>query len=164
MKILAADTSTGYNSVALCEDDHVLAESVVDAGRKHSERLLETVDWVLGEAGHTLRDVDLLAVSIGPGSFTGLRVGASTWKGLAFAAELPLAGVPTLDAMTRLSAFTHGTVCPLLDAKMQEVYGAAYGFEKGMRTKLIEDRVCSVESIVGELSGEALYFGDGAEN
>ena len=82
MKILAADTSTSVNTVAVCEGAHVVAETVVDCGRAHSERLLATVDWVLNEAGLALNGLDALAISIGPGSFTGLRIGAATWKGL----------------------------------------------------------------------------------
>lgn len=169
MIVLAADTSTSFNTVALCRDQHLLAETVVDAGRKHSERLLETTEWILAEAGMALEDVDLLAISIGPGSFTGLRIGAATWKGLALGAQRPLAAVPTLDAMTRLGAFREGIVCPLLDAKMGEVFGALYRFEGGRRTKVSEDRAGpveqlleSVEQLDESVEGETTFLGDGA--
>ncbi len=169
MIVLAADTSTSFNTVALCRGESLLAETVVDAGRKHSERLLETTEWVLAETGMTLEDVELLAVSIGPGSFTGLRIGAATWKGLALAAERPLAAVPTLDAMTRLGAFHDGLVCPLLDAKMGEVFGALYRFEGGRRTTLAPDSAGAVEKLLesaeelAESTGSGITFlGDGA--
>ena len=162
MKILAADTSTAINTVAVCEDDRILAETVVACARAHAERLLPTVDWVLDEAGLTLDDLDALAIAIGPGSFTGLRIGAATWKGLAFAKELPLVAVPTLDAMTRLGVFRDAVVCPLLDAKMKEVYGAVYRFDQGRREKLTADRVCPVEDILEGLEGEVMVLGDGA--
>lgn len=162
MKILAADTSTSVNTVAVCDGERVLAESAVDCGRAHAERLLATVDWVLGEAGLSLDDLDALAVSIGPGSFTGLRIGAATWKGLAFAKKLPLVAVPTLDAMTRLGAFREGLVCPLLDARMKEVYGAVYRFSRGDRGKLTPDRVCPIEDLIEVLEGDAIFFGEGA--
>lgn len=162
MKILAADTSTTVNTVAVCEDGQVLAETYVDCGRKHSERLMSTVDWLLHEAGLGLDNIDALAISIGPGSFTGLRVGAAAWKGLAFAQKLPLVPVPTLDAMTRLAPFRDATVCPMLDAKMGEVFGAVYQFTGGDRAKHGEDRVCPVETLLEGISGEIIVLGDGA--
>jgi len=162
MRILAADTTTAINTVAVCEDGRVLAETVSACGRAHAERLLATVDWVLAEAGIGLGDLDGLAISIGPGSFTGLRVGAATWKGLALAQGLPLVPVPTLDAMTRLGAFRDVEVCPLLDARMGEVFGAVYRFEGAARTKLTEDRVCPVEAILEASSDGAVFLGDGA--
>ena len=163
MKILAADTSTDVNTVAVCRDGRVLAETAVLCPRKHAERLVETVDWVLDEAEVSLADLDGLAVSLGPGSFTGLRIGVATWKGLALGAGLPLAGAPTLDAMARLGACDNGLVCPLLDAKMGEVYGAVYRFESGIRRKLAPERVGNVEDILAGIEGKVIFLGDGAE-
>ena len=162
MRILAADTTTSVNTVAVCDGDRVLAETFVDCGRSHTERLMATVDWVLGEAGLTLEEVEALAISVGPGSFTGLRVGVAAWKGLALARNLPLAAVPTLDAMTRLSGFRDAVVCPLLDAKMGEVFGAIYRFDGGKRTKLTEDRVGPVEAVLDGIEPRAWFLGDGA--
>lgn len=162
MKILSADTATTILTVAVSEGEQVLAETVLRADRKHSERLLDTAHWVLSECGLTLDAVEALAISTGPGSFTGLRVGVSAWKGLALGADLPLVAVPTLDAMTRLGVSGDGLVCPLLDAKMGEVFGAVYRFEGGVRTKLAEDRVCPVEKLLEELDGSVLFVGDGA--
>jgi tRNA threonylcarbamoyladenosine biosynthesis protein TsaB len=165
MRILAADTSTSINTVAVCDDERILAETIVDCGRGHSERLINTVDWVLAEAGLGLDDLDALAVSIGPGSFTGVRVGVATWKGLALGKRLPLVPVPTLDAMTRLSAFPNGLVCPLLDARMKEVYGAIYRFGAGEREKLTEDRVCPIDALLDEIEDKGLQplvLGNGA--
>jgi len=161
MKILAADTTTSINTVALCDGGHVLAETFVDCGRAHSERLLATVDWVLNEAKQRLEDVEVLAIAIGPGSFTGLRVGAATWKGLAAANALPLVAVPTLDAMTRLSAFHDALVCPLLDARMGEVFGAVYRFEQGVRSTLRPDRVAPVEAVLEGIDEPLTLLGDG---
>lgn len=163
MKILAADTSTSINTVAVCDDGRVLAEIIVECGRSHSERLIDTVDWVLAEAGLKIEDMDALAISVGPGSFTGVRVGVATWKGLALGARLPLAPVPTLDAMTRLGAFREGLLCPLLDARMREVFGAVYRFTNGRREKLTPDRVCPVDSLLDEIDGDAVFLGNGAE-
>ncbi len=163
MKILAADTSTSINTVAVCNDGRVLAEIIVECGRSHSERLINTVDWVLAEAGLKIEDMDALAISVGPGSFTGVRVGVATWKGLALGARLPLVPVPTLDAMTRLGAFREGLLCPLLDARMREVFGAVYRFTNGRREKLTPDRVCPVDSLLDDIDGDAIFLGNGAE-
>lgn len=165
--ILAVDTSTSVNTVAVCagaaeEPFRVLAETVVECRRLHSERLLPTTDWILREAGLDWPEIDLLAVSIGPGSFTGLRIGAASWKGLAFARRLPLIGVSTLDAMSRLALPVEGLVCPMIDARMQEVYGAVYRFHPGARERITPERVCSVESLVAGLSGRVVILGDGA--
>jgi tRNA threonylcarbamoyladenosine biosynthesis protein TsaB len=164
MRILAADTTTPINTVALWDDETLLAETIVLAGRSHSERLLETVKWVLHEARHTLKDVDALAVSIGPGSFTGVRVGTATWKGLALGNALPLVAVPTLDALTRLGLFHNTLVCPMLDAKMGEVFAAVYRFEGTQRVKLTEDLVLPVEEVVQRVpAGTVVVLGDGVE-
>lgn len=181
--ILAADTSTSVNTVAVCREPGnlsalsnntpdsftVLAETIVECRRLHSERLLSTVDWVLEEAGLELAEIDALAVSIGPGSFTGLRIGAAAWKGLAFACAKPLLAVPTLDALSLLGQCYEGLVCPLLDARMKEVFAAAYRYEGGIRTKQLGDRVCPIEAFLEELtpllekvSAPPLFLGDGA--
>ncbi|HNR35521.1 MAG TPA: tRNA (adenosine(37)-N6)-threonylcarbamoyltransferase complex dimerization subunit type 1 TsaB [Candidatus Hydrogenedentes bacterium] len=162
MKILAVDTCTAFNAVALCEDAAVLAETTVLCGRAHSERLIPTVNWLLAETGLCLADVDLLAVTIGPGSFTGVRIGVATWKGLALAARKPLVGVPTLDAMSLLAAVSDGIVCPLLDARMREVYGAVYAFDGGVRRKCSPDRVGPVEAIMADFPDAPILLGDGA--
>jgi tRNA threonylcarbamoyladenosine biosynthesis protein TsaB len=131
----------------------ILAEAVIDGRRLHSERLLPTVDWLLGEAGLALRDIELLAVSSGPGSFTGLRIGAATWKGLALANNLPLVAVPTLDAMTRLCPCPPAShLAVVLDARMKEVFAAVYRFAGGRRIKAIQDKACSIELLLEEIA------------
>jgi len=162
MNILAADACTSVLTIAVWSDGRVLAETIVDCGRTHTERLMETADWVLRESALRLTDVDALAAAAGPGSFTGLRVGLAAWKGLALGAGLPLVAVPTFDAMARLVPLEDGLLCPLLDARMKEVFGAAYRFEDGRRHRLMPDRVCPVEAILADLGGPALFLGDGA--
>ena len=162
MKILAADTSTTVITVAVCDSDRVLGETAVNADRKHSERLLDTVDWLLDECGLVLDEIDALAISNGPGSFTGLRVGVAAWKGLAFGQNKPLIAVPTLDAMTRLGIFENILVCPLIDAKMGQVFGSIYSFTSGVRSKLVPDKVCAVEDLLDGLAENLIVLGDGA--
>jgi len=144
--ILASDTSTRHCGVALCRvaapgaECEIMAQSCADRHKLHAERLLESVDWVLNAAACSLGQVSCLAATAGPGSFTGLRVGLATWKGLAFALKLPLVAVPTLDAMARLVTVNDGVVMPLLDARMKEVFG--------VREKLVADRVCPVQELL----------------
>ena len=187
--ILAGDTSTACNTVAICRvlepqppltsegevqpavslgekslhsqgSVQVIAEASVESPRLHSERLLSAVEWVLAEAGLGIEAVDLLAISIGPGSFTGLRIGASTWKGLAYAAGKPLVAVPTLDALSRLAAAFEGTVVAAIDARMQEAYGAVFRYTAGTCTKLAEDRVAPLAEIMSGLTGPVYCVGD----
>ncbi len=172
--LLAADTSTRYCSVAVCRlsEDYnapvkLLAETVVDRHRLHSERLISTVDWALKEADVTLQHLGMLAISNGPGSFTGLRIGSAAWKGLALACSLPLVAVPTLDAMSRLLAPSDALVVPMLDARMNEVFGAVYRYDRGMRHKLTPDMVCPVETLLDaiprNLGLPVIVLGDGTE-
>ena len=163
MKILGLDTSTSVNTVAICDNDTVLVELVVECGRAHSERLMSTIDWALREAGMAVTNLDALAVSVGPGSFTGLRIGVAAAKGLALAAHLPLVAVPTLDAMARIGAFEDRVVCPLLDAKMREVFGAAFAFTAGDRKTLLAPCVAPVQELLHHLPPDTVFFGDGAD-
>jgi tRNA threonylcarbamoyl adenosine modification protein YeaZ len=160
--ILAADTATSINTVAVCRDQAVLAEVAVDCHRRHSESLLDTCAWLLDQAECTLQQVDVFAVSVGPGSFTGVRIGTATFKGLAGALRRPLIAVPTLDALARVYPLDEGLVCPLLDARMGEVYGAVYRVGAGRREKLTHDRVGAVEELLADVEGPALFVGDGA--
>lgn len=167
--ILAADTSTSVCTVAVCrfaDDDEVrgaiLAEAVVESGRLHSERLVGMVDWALSAAGLSLPDIDMLAVGIGPGSFTGLRIGVATFKGLALGASLGLVGVSSLDALARLAPVQHGTVAVLLDARMGEVFGALYQVSQGHVTRLTQERACPIEELLAETEDEGYFLGDGA--
>lgn len=159
--VLAADTGTAINTVAVCRDQTVLAEYTAISPRLHAERLIGVVDWVLQEAQLDIHAVDLLAIANGPGSFTGLRIGASTWKGLALAAEKPLVAVPTLDALALLAAPYQGTVVAALDARMGEVYGAVYRLESGQRTRLRDDAVLPMAALLADLQGPVYCIGDG---
>lgn len=164
MRVLAADTSTPYCSVALCAcdgDSRVLCETTVLAGRRHSELLLTITQDVLRLAGVDLGEIDLLAISTGPGSFTGLRVGVASWKGLAFGAGKPLIGVPTLAAMARRIGIAEGVVCPMLDARMEEVFAALYEFSGGDCTQVLAEAVGPVKDILSQIPAGAVIFGDG---
>jgi tRNA threonylcarbamoyladenosine biosynthesis protein TsaB len=161
MIILAADTSTKTGSVALVEDEAPIAEYTLNVSETHSARLMPTIDRVLTDCGMEIADVDALAIAIGPGSFTGLRIGLATFKGLALAAEKKLVAVPTLDALAESLAFSRHIVCPILDARMDEVYAAFYRFNDGLCEKLSEDMVVPVEELFREVDEAVVILGDG---
>jgi len=162
MRILSLDTSTSCLSIAVCDDNCVLAQNTCECGRAHAELLLATLDRLLKSAGTTLREINLLAVTNGPGSFTGLRIGMAHWKGLALANSLPLMGVPTLDALARQADVHDGHVCPMIDAKMGEVYATCYRFENGVRTRERAETVGRPEAIARTLPRNTVLLGDGA--
>lgn len=180
MLILSADTSTNSYTVGLFEVDsstqgpvvsRTLSEKTSDTPRTHAEELLRSLDGILAETGAEGSALDALAISIGPGSFTGLRIGASMWKGLALGWGVPLVAVPTLDAMTRMVDGCEGHVCPVMDARMDEVYGAVYRFRDGVRSKCTDDLVCSMDLFLDTVAEKAaedddetaiIFIGDGA--
>ena len=129
MRVLAVETSTLAGGVALIDGDRLVAEYVLDVSVTHSERLMATIERALRDARWRAGDLQGLAVAVGPGSFTGLRIGVSTVKGLAFALELPVAAVPTLDGLARRLPFAALPVCPVLDARKGEVYASLYRWD-----------------------------------
>jgi tRNA threonylcarbamoyladenosine biosynthesis protein TsaB len=126
MRVMALETSTLAGGVALLEDGHPVGEISLDVALTHSERLMAMVDQLLRDCRWTLGELSGLAVSVGPGSFTGLRVGIATAKGLALALDVPVAPVPTLDALAARLPFADAPVCPVLDARKGEVYLSLY--------------------------------------
>jgi len=162
MLILAADTSTPYLSIALYKNARLVAEISEYAERKHAENILLYLDQILQETDTSLLDIDLLAVAHGPGSFTGVRVGVSAWKGLAAGANIPIIGISTLDALARRADLASGTVCTLLDAKMNEVYAAVYRYQRGERQTLYDHTVAPIDSILRHCPEDTAFLGDGA--
>ena len=144
MNILAFDTSTDYCSAALWRDG-ACVERAVAAGQSHSSLLMQMVDEVLSESALTLHDLDGLAYGEGPGSFTGLRIACAVAQGLAFSADLPVAGIGTLQAMAAASEASRVICC--LDARMQEVYHAAYELQDGQWREISAPRVCAPAAV-----------------
>ena len=163
MKLLAADTGTAYGALAICDGDSILAERCDLLERAHAEKILIVTDELLKSAGISIHDIDALAIAHGPGSFTGLRIGVSTWKGLALGANKPLVGVSSLDAMALIHPREGMTVCPMLDARMGEVYAAAYQWREGVRQRIRDPFVGPVEKFLHELPGPILAYGEGAD-
>ncbi|MDY6837861.1 MAG: tRNA (adenosine(37)-N6)-threonylcarbamoyltransferase complex dimerization subunit type 1 TsaB [Thermodesulfobacteriota bacterium] len=163
MKILAIDTSTRAGSVALLDDDTMVAELQVSSSETHAKRLMTVIDATLGLAGLGLEALDAFAVTIGPGSFTGLRIGISAVKGFAFATGKPVTGISTLDALAHPFPWFPGLVCPLLDARKGEVYTALYrcGTPETLK-KVSSDCAVHPEEWLAGIQEICLFVGDGA--
>ncbi len=162
-RILLIETSASALSVALARDGVVVAESVCLEPRRQASLTAPLVKEVLDKAGVGVKDCDAIAVSAGPGSYTGLRVGVSTAKGLAFGAGKPLIAVGTLDILVAgVAPGSAGCIVPMLDARRMEVYTAVYN-AAGERLTPIEAKVITADSFSEELSrGPVLFVGDGA--
>lgn len=166
MKILALESSAKAASVCLWEDGKVLAESYQNTGLTHSRTLLPMCQSMLANCGIELEEVDVIAAASGPGSFTGLRIGLATAKGLAWPGEKPCCGVSTLEAMAWNLARVDGVICCAMDARRNQVYNALFQAEGGTLTRLTPDRAISLEELFQGPEAETraqILVGDGAE-
>lgn len=164
MKILGLDSTGNVCTAAISEDDKLISEMTVNIGNTHSETLLPLIEQILKLSDTDIDEIELFATSIGPGSFTGVRIGAATVKGLAFGKDLPLCEVSTLEALAEnLSAFD-GIICPVINARRMQVYNALFSCKNGVLERLTPDRAISVEELDAELGAytEPIYLsGDG---
>lgn len=140
MKILGIDTSTPIGSVALMDGNNLVAEHTLNIVQAHSSRLMPAIDTVLKWGDIKAADLDGCAVGIGPGSFTGIRIGVATIKSLCYALDKPIVGVSTLEAIAYNLRWTNSIICPLLDARRSEVYGAI--FEGGTEWQRLSEDLC----------------------
>lgn len=162
MMILGVDTSTTSGSAALLEDGYIVGEINLDVEKTHSERLLPSIHQLLESAGISTKDIDGFAVTIGPGSFTGLKVGLSTVKGLAWAYNKPVVGVSTLSALAHNISFATIHICPIIDAKKNEVYTALFRNDgRGTQRRVCDDMVVMPEKLVDLISEETVFLGNG---
>lgn len=165
MKILAIETSAKAASVCLCEDEFLIAQSYQNSGLTHSQTVLPMCEQMLRHCGVPLNQVDLIACAAGPGSFTGLRIGLSTAKGLAWSLEKPCCGVSTLEAMAWSLAHRPGQLECCMDARRHQVYHARFSSDGHRLTRLTEDRAISLQALFAELDEKKvpMVVGDGAE-
>ncbi len=166
MLILAFESSARPASVALLEDGRLLSQYSQCSALTHSRTLLPMAEDMLKNAERRLRDIDLLAVAHGPGSFTGIRIGVSTVKGLAWALDKPCVGVSTLEAMAWNGLAAGGLICPVMDARRSQVYNALFAIRGGRPARLTPDRPIALSELIGELRerGQSVFLvGDGAE-
>lgn len=162
MKILAIDTSSPVGSIALVEGPLLKAQQILNISATHNQRLLPGIARILADVGWSLDDLDGFAVSLGPGSFTGLRIGLSIVKGLAWATGKPLAGVPTLDALAANVSLVPHKICPILDARKGEIYTALYRQgDEGIPQRLTSYLAIKPEELVALISETTVLIGDG---
>ena len=153
MLIIGIESSALVASVALMEDDRLVAEYTMNNKKTHSQTLLPMLDEIVRAAEADLKDVDAIAISRGPGSFTGLRIGSATAKGLGLALDKPLVEVPTLDAMAyNLYGVCDGVICPIMDARRQEVYSGIYEFVPE-QAEADGPKELRLEALAGESAG-----------
>lgn len=164
MIVLALDTSSKSGSVALVNDGAITAEFLINAEINHSETIMPAISETLRISKTDLSDVDVFSFAMGPGAFTGLRIGAGIIKGLALGTGKPVVGVSSLDALACNYPFDiPGTrICPMLDAKRDEVYTAVYECAEAGLKKIIADQVISPREFLGKLQGRSIFLGDGA--
>ena len=159
MKLLAVDTSSPAATAAVIGDNHILASYTVQNGNTHSRYIMPMIADMLEKCGESVGSMDAFAVALGPGSFTGLRIGIATVKGFALAANKPVVGISSLECAANNLFFAENVlVCPIFDARHGNVYNAV--FENGVRR--CDDRLIAMEALLAELSGQrTIFVGDG---
>ena len=163
MRILALDSSGLTASVAAVEDEQILFEYTMNYKKTHSQTLLPMLDEAVSITGMPLESVDAIAVAGGPGSFTGLRIGSATAKGLGLALDKPLIHVPTVDAMAYRMFGFDGLICPVMDARRNQVYTGIYRFKNDFETvkeQMAED-ISVVIEMLNDLGERVVFLGDG---
>lgn len=168
MKILAIETTAIEGSIALNDETHLIAEYRLNVPTRHAERIMVSIDHLLKQSQTRLSDLDAIAVSIGPGSFTGLRVGLATAKGLAVGANLCLILIPTLEVMAAGFPYAHPLIAPFIDARKGEVYTALFDAKQKKLQRLQADQAIPPEAALSdilvvskELKRPVLFTGDG---
>ena len=162
MRILALDSSGLTASVAVVEDEQILFEYTMNYKKTHSQTLLPMLDEAVRMTGLSLDTVDAIAVAGGPGSFTGLRIGSATAKGLGLALDKPLIHVPTADAMAYRMFGFHGLICPIMDARRSQVYTGIYEFDeqfKVVRDQMAED-IFALADLLNQFGKRVVFLGD----
>lgn len=164
MKLLAIETSSLVASAALIEDESIIAEYSVNHKKTHSQTLLPMIDTIVKEVGIELSELDAIAVAKGPGSFTGLRIGSATAKGLAQALNIPIIPVPTTAAMAYRIYGYQDFICPIMDARKQQVYTGVYTFKDGIFTTVMDQAALSIDELASWLNEQnrpVMILGDG---
>lgn len=164
MKILALDSSGLVASVAIVEDENLIAEYTVNYKKTHSQTLLPMLDEIVKMTDTDLSEIDAIAVAKGPGSFTGLRIGSATVKGLGLSLNKPVIGIPTVEGLAMNLYGCDALVCPLMDARRNQVYTGIYRFRQGEMEVVKEQAAIGVEDVIHALNliGEKVVFlGDG---
>ncbi|MEW6739663.1 MAG: tRNA (adenosine(37)-N6)-threonylcarbamoyltransferase complex dimerization subunit type 1 TsaB [Nitrospirota bacterium] len=162
MKLLSIETSTMVGGVAIMEDDTLIAESRINVKVTHSERIMGAIDHILIQSGMKIDDIDVFAIAIGPGSFTGLRVGLSTVKGLVYATGKKLVSVATLEAFAWNMPFSKYQVCPLLDARKKEVYAGIFRWNGNGFARAMNEQTIKIDVLLSGINEPTIFLGEGS--
>ncbi|TCK87940.1 tRNA threonylcarbamoyladenosine biosynthesis protein TsaB [Natranaerovirga hydrolytica] len=166
MKILAIESSGLTASVAVMTTEDLIGEYTLNCKKTHSQTLMPLIEQLNKDIDLTLKDIDAIAISEGPGSFTGLRIGAATAKGLAFSLNIPILSVSSIDGLANNILCEHSIICPIMDAKRNQIYTALYKREKGQLNKITDSKVIDIETLIEELKTydqQVTFNGDGVE-
>ena len=164
MRILALDSSGLVASVAILEDDNLIAEYTVNYKKTHSQTLLPMLDEIVQMTDTDLSTIDAIAIAKGPGSFTGLRIGSATVKGLGLALDKPIVGIPTVEGLAMNLYDTDAVICPLMDARRNQVYTGIYKFQEGTLQVVRDQLPLGIEEIIEALNlleQKVVFLGDG---
>lgn len=163
MRLLGIDTSGMVASVAVLEDDILIGEYTLNYKKTHSQTLMPMLDELCNSLELDLESIDAIAVAVGPGSFTGLRIGAAAVKGLSFAIDKPVIEVSTLEGLAYQCSESSKVVCPILDARRKQTYAAGFTFENVVTEVISEDALAIEEFIakVNDLGRDVIFLGDG---
>lgn len=163
MLTLAFDTSSKTASVAILNDDTIIYDAIINSGLNHSEVLLPAIDLACSQSCLKIQDIDLFACTLGPGSFTGLRIGVSTLKGLMIATGKPAVGVSALKALALNIACCQQLICSMMDAGRGQVYVACYQYnEEGLLVQIGKDDVINPQNEIPATDQDIIFIGDGA--
>ena len=166
MKILALESSAKAASAAVMEDGVFLAQYYQACGLTHSRTLMAMAEHILADMELKIDDIDTIAVAAGPGSFTGIRIGVAAAKGLAWGADKPVCPVSTLEAMANQCFDSDVVICPVMDARRNQVYNALFEYSQGNLKRVCQDRAVSVDELINDAKNSTkqyLLIGDGAQ-
>lgn len=166
MKILALDTSSVVATVAVLEDEKLVGEYTLNHKLTHSQKLIPMIEELMKSCELKPKDIDIFVVSLGPGSFTGLRIGAATIKAMAQALGKPVVGIPTLEALANNLLYSGELICPIIDAQKNLVYSAVYSWQHSEFVELHKQEVYEIEELIKHLQGlgkKIIFVGDAVE-
>jgi len=164
LKVLAVDTSASVAAVAVMDGTNLLGEYIINHKKTHSQKLMPMIKEIMESLELIPKDIDLFAASSGPGSFTGLRIGVTSIKAIAFAADKPVISVPTLDALAFNIPMSEALICPIMDARNSQVYTALYRWEKNKQVKVTEYLAVHIDELIQMIKGKnqkTIFLGDG---
>ncbi len=162
MKVLGVEASTYEGSIAVADENSILGEFYIKPGPSHAEKLLPSIERFLGELSIEKNELSGIAVTLGPGSFTSLRIGIATAKGLALSLGIPIVGVSSLELLATNVPYAPFNLCPMIDARRGEIFTAFFRAEDGNVLRISEDSIHSPRDLINSINEKTIFIGDGA--